>query len=172
MKLTNNEENRAPTGYLLLPNEASSTGIGLHLIELLAKGISWESPDVPGCCQDSKAALHKLTARPHGWRKNLHNPLDMEKLSWDLQSLHFYVPAALVTGRYSACHQKRHTNKHQASHKPFDGQWDSERCARQWWHKAYGSNQPNSWFHLGPVPQKGPIPDMAWVPKNQRLDIR
>ena len=39
MKLTNNEENRAPTGYLLLPNEAPSTGNGLHLIELLAKGV-------------------------------------------------------------------------------------------------------------------------------------
>lgn len=40
--------------YLLLLNDASSTGTGLHLIELLAKGVPWETPTNPGCCQDYK----------------------------------------------------------------------------------------------------------------------
>ena len=34
-------EDIVPTGHLLSPMEASSTGVGLHLIELLAKGFSW-----------------------------------------------------------------------------------------------------------------------------------
>ena len=37
MKSPNNEGDRVPTGHLLSPNEASSTRIGLYLIELLAK---------------------------------------------------------------------------------------------------------------------------------------
>ena len=41
MKLPNNWEDGAPIGHLLLSNEASSTEIGLHLIELLTKGIHW-----------------------------------------------------------------------------------------------------------------------------------
>lgn len=28
-------------GHLLLPNEASNSGVGLQLIELLAKGVLW-----------------------------------------------------------------------------------------------------------------------------------
>jgi hypothetical protein len=35
----------------LSPNEASSKGIGLHLIELLAN-IAWEPSNNPGCCQE------------------------------------------------------------------------------------------------------------------------
>ena len=37
IKLPDNEEHRIPTDYLLSPNETSSTGIGLHPIELLVK---------------------------------------------------------------------------------------------------------------------------------------
>jgi hypothetical protein len=36
-----------------LANEAYSTNIGLHLIKLLATGVSW-SPDNPGHCQDNR----------------------------------------------------------------------------------------------------------------------
>lgn len=49
MKLPSNEENRAPTGHLMSPNEAFSTGVGLHLIELLTKGARRESTN--SCCQ-------------------------------------------------------------------------------------------------------------------------
>ena len=44
MKSPNNGGDRVPTGHLLSPNEASSTGTALHSIELLAKGVSWNSP--------------------------------------------------------------------------------------------------------------------------------
>ena len=43
-----------PTGPLLSPNESSSTGIGLLLIELLIKGIPWQSPKNPGCGQENE----------------------------------------------------------------------------------------------------------------------
>jgi hypothetical protein len=52
MKLSNSGEDRTLTGYFLSPNEASSTGIGLHLIGLLVKGTSKEFLDNLGRCQD------------------------------------------------------------------------------------------------------------------------
>ena len=52
MELPNNGGDRAPTGHLLSPNEASSPKIGLHIIELLAKGIPWESPNNTSYFQD------------------------------------------------------------------------------------------------------------------------
>ena len=70
MKLRNNEGERASTRHLLSPNEFSTTGIGLHLIKLLAKGIQKENPQVDqvvaktkGCSSqiDSKACLLKAT---------------------------------------------------------------------------------------------------------------
>lgn len=39
-------EDGAPTGHLS-PNEAFSTGKGLHVIELLAKGVPWEPSKKP-----------------------------------------------------------------------------------------------------------------------------
>lgn len=42
LQVPNNREDRGPTSYLFLPHEASSSGIGLSLIELLAKGVPWE----------------------------------------------------------------------------------------------------------------------------------
>ena len=63
MKLRNNEGERASTRHLLSPNEFSTTGIGLHLIKLLAKGIQKENPQVDqvvaktkGCCQQGPTA--------------------------------------------------------------------------------------------------------------------
>jgi hypothetical protein len=44
MKLLNTRKDRAPTCCLLSPNKASSTRIGLHLIEYLTKGVLWEPP--------------------------------------------------------------------------------------------------------------------------------
>jgi hypothetical protein len=40
------------TEHLLSTNEASSGGMELPLIELLAKGVPWVPPNNPGCCQD------------------------------------------------------------------------------------------------------------------------
>ena len=54
MNLSNNGRDIAPTGYLLSPNEASSTVIGLHLIELLAKEVPWESSNNSGCYLDCR----------------------------------------------------------------------------------------------------------------------
>ena len=51
MKVTNNRGHGVPIKQLLSPNVASSTRIGLHLIELLAKEISWEIQNNRGCCQ-------------------------------------------------------------------------------------------------------------------------
>lgn len=52
MKLSNNEEDRAPTGYLVSPNEASSNEVGLHLIHFLflAKEVPWKPPIKLICC--------------------------------------------------------------------------------------------------------------------------
>ena len=52
MKCPNNGGHRFPTGHLLSPNEAFSARTGLHLIELSVNGVSWKSPNNPGCCQD------------------------------------------------------------------------------------------------------------------------
>ena len=43
MKLSNNGEDRVPTGHLLSPNEGFSIRNGLNLIELTAKGRSDEN---------------------------------------------------------------------------------------------------------------------------------
>lgn len=44
-KSLNNERDRVSTGHLLPPNEASSIRIGLHQIELLAKGSITNNPN-------------------------------------------------------------------------------------------------------------------------------
>lgn len=56
----NNNGDRITNGHLLSANKASSTRFGLHIIELLAKGAPWESPN------NQSVALHKLTANPTG----------------------------------------------------------------------------------------------------------
>jgi hypothetical protein len=69
MKSSNNRRHRVPIGHLLSSNEAPYTGIGLHLIELLAKGGPVGIPNNSSCCQDyrllsttdSKAPLLKPT---------------------------------------------------------------------------------------------------------------
>lgn len=38
------EGHRSPAGHLLLPNETCCTGIELHLIEFLTRGVPWELP--------------------------------------------------------------------------------------------------------------------------------
>lgn len=54
MKSPNNGGGSTPTGHLFSPKEASSTGTGLQLLELLANEVSWKSPKNPGCWQDHR----------------------------------------------------------------------------------------------------------------------
>lgn len=65
MKSPNNKGNRIPNSYRLSANEASHTKTGLRSFELLAKGVSWKSPNSPRLLPRQQDALPKLTARPH-----------------------------------------------------------------------------------------------------------
>lgn len=62
MKSSSNGGDRAPPGHLLSPSETFSPCIGLNLIKLLAKGVTWESPSNPEYCQDY-VILHQRTLR-------------------------------------------------------------------------------------------------------------
>lgn len=59
----NNGENRSPTGNLLSPNEASSTGIGLHIIG--QRGPSHGDTQTTQTIAKVTGDLHKVTARPY-----------------------------------------------------------------------------------------------------------
>lgn len=48
MKSSNNGGDNALTRHLLSSNEMSSARNGLYLIELLAKGTTWKTPDNSG----------------------------------------------------------------------------------------------------------------------------
>lgn len=69
IKLPNTGGYRALTGHLLSPMELSSTGMGFHLIELLASGFPWEPSNIPAATKTtscspqtySKAPLSKTT---------------------------------------------------------------------------------------------------------------
>ena len=78
-KFPNDEGKGVPPSHVLTPNEASSSGIVLHLIQLLYKSTR-RTPNNPLCCQAYRL-LYKLTASPHCWRQYLHNSLNKEKLS-------------------------------------------------------------------------------------------
>lgn len=54
IKLPNNRGDKVPTGHLLSSKEASTTRVGLRLIELFARGVPWESVNNPGCCKDNR----------------------------------------------------------------------------------------------------------------------
>lgn len=47
----NNGEENAPATYLIPPREISSTSNGLHLAELLAKGVTMETRNIKGYFQ-------------------------------------------------------------------------------------------------------------------------
>ena len=63
-KPLDNGGGRAPNGHLLSPNKTSTTVIGLHLIELLAKE-SHGNPQTARLLPRLWACLHKLTESPH-----------------------------------------------------------------------------------------------------------
>lgn len=60
MKSPNNERNRFPTVDLLSLNEASSTGCGLHIFELLAKEAFWDSQTTKAIVKTIYVFFHKL----------------------------------------------------------------------------------------------------------------
>ena len=121
MKLPNSRSDRATANHLLSPNEASSTGIGLYILDLLSKGVSWECPNNTGHCKDSR-----LFSR--NWQKGPvaeHNTFTTH-WTWRNWSGAYIEPLLLHasvfgTGSYSAHYQNR--SVHWASHKPRDLQW-------------------------------------------------
>jgi hypothetical protein len=106
MKLSNNWSDWAPISHLLPSNKASNQKIGLHLIELLVKGVPWEYPDSQGCCQDCRL-LCQVTTRTHCWRQHLKDSLKMEKSSWCLHRAFTLCSNVFGTKKYSAHYQKR-----------------------------------------------------------------
>lgn len=52
MASPHSEGDNAPTRYLIAKSQTSSDRNGLHLVEMLAKGIPWTppSPNITGCC--------------------------------------------------------------------------------------------------------------------------
>ena len=108
------------TGYLLSPNEASSTGNGLHLIESLAEGVPWGPSNNSGYCQDyrlppqtdSKTLLLKTT------------PMQLTEHEVGLVTALGCQPRAITTMRLCSWYRKvlstllKEKHKHQLSHKP------------------------------------------------------
>ena len=45
-------------------HEASSIQKGLHLTDLLAKGVLWETPNIPDCCQGYRLLSTNLKQGP------------------------------------------------------------------------------------------------------------
>ena len=74
------------SGQLLSSNEVSSTRIGLHLVELVPKEVTWECSKHLVCSQDYVFSP-KLEAR-------LHNSLNITKSSWYLHT----APSVLHVG--------------------------------------------------------------------------
>ena len=103
----NNEEDNAPTGNHFSPNEAFSTRIELHIIELLFKGNLKGIPKQTRLLPRLQGIVYKLMARPITG-DNLHNSLSLEKQRW---CLHSHLCAIVYcTGRYSTGYQKRNIN--------------------------------------------------------------
>ena len=84
-------------GHLLSPNEASISGIGLHLITFLAKGVHWKSPNNPGCYQNY--SLHStIWPRVPLMKTALTQLIEHRKVNLGpRQSLHPYVPAQIFS---------------------------------------------------------------------------
>lgn len=106
MKLKNRGR-RVSTGHLLSPKQSSSTRMGLHLIELLAKGVPRDQQPrlLPRLQVDfptvGKAPLLKTTPT----QLTEHGEVELVPT----QSLHPIVQV-FVTGRYSEHYQRRNVN--------------------------------------------------------------
>lgn len=92
---------RAPSGHLLLSNEASNTGIRLFLIELLAKGVLWNHQTTEVVSRtidcyiptDSKFSVAKDNTHTTHWTWNTWTGAYIEPL---LEDLAFFCPARLT----------------------------------------------------------------------------
>lgn len=122
----NNGEHNAPATYITPPREISSTSNGLHLAELLAKGVTMKTPKHKRFLPRLLFALQKLMVRPCCWKQHLHNPLNMEKLSWYLTTVLTLLTSIHGTRRYSACYLRRKviTNPETNSVAYHKGLWD------------------------------------------------
>lgn len=121
-----------------MPNDASSTRIGLHLIDFLAKVVPMKIPQQPRLLPRSWTALHKLTLRTQCWSQFLYNSLNME------QSAGSYIePSSLHSsifgiGRYSPSFHKRNINIKPAITPMIHNGVLLAVYSRAWWHKALG----------------------------------
>lgn len=66
---------------------------------------------------------------------------------------------------------KKEKYAHQASHKVFEQMYCLQDILGQWWHNAYGSDQPVTDLTEGPLYKMELISNIAWVTKSQRLDL-
>ena len=119
--------------------QASKTGIGLHLIELLVKGVPWESPNNSGCCQDYRLLFTNRQQGP--FVEDTHNSLNV-KSRWCLHRALTHISQCLWY-RKILC-TKPPTNplicREHTLAKEKKNLWE--------W--------PSSiWFDLRPTPQKG-----------------
>jgi hypothetical protein len=117
-EIAKSKEEQAPTGHLLPSNEASNARIGLHLIELLARGVPWESSNNLCCCRGNsllsiniKAPLPKTTPVC----------LTEQERDWCLRRGSTLRFCHLCNGKVLAYSQKRNSNITQPQ--TSDWQW-------------------------------------------------
>lgn len=159
-----NKWDRAPTRHLSSLNEASRTGIGSHLLELLSKVILREPPNNSSCCQGKLLTLHKQSARSDGWRKHLQNSLNREKSSWRLPKPSPPWLGVLDARRYPASYQWREVNTNRVVNSSINKCVPPVRCTG-----AASSTRPvgviNQHLDLKPTPWDGTYRDASWMTK-------
>lgn len=109
---------RVATGYILLPSEVSSTGIGLHLFELLLKGIPSKSPNNPGYYLEYRllSTNWEQSSITEGNTYTTHCALRCWTSAYIESSLSWF--SVFVT-RKKLCTLPKEKCKHQESYKPF-----------------------------------------------------
>ena len=93
MKPPNNRVDGAPAAHLLSPKAASNTRTGLHLIEMLAKGICGN----PQTIQEVAETVGWATQADTKWRYGAGVYFEPSSL----------FPSIFGTGRHSACYQEK-----------------------------------------------------------------
>jgi hypothetical protein len=144
-------EDIVPTGHLLSPMEASSTGVGLHLIELLAKGALCESPNDTGCCQDYRLFSTNWQQGPNA-KDNLYT----NHWTWRGQTSAYVEPSLLYSTVFCSgvCSEQLHMEKHehQAIHRPliYHSVLSAEYAGTMVAQSLWGSST-NTLFNLRPT---------------------
>lgn len=153
-------------GHLLSQN-LRDTRTELHLIELLAKGVPWKSPNNPGCCQDYKLLSTNWQQGPvpedythtthWTWRDGAGTYIESSPLC----SCFFGI------GRYSAGYQKK--NVYTNATKPLIcNAVLPENYAREMMAQSLWEWPTNIWFDFRPIPlmrkrNKKEGPDFSYV---------